>query len=275
MMTHLTAGLAVLVLATGCARTAQLSAAEVAARNADARGGIDAWRKVQTMVWTGHVESDHARAPSMPFELDQKRPNKTRLQLDAPGDRSVRVFNGLRGWKLHPGRGRAEPQPFTPQEVMYAQAGHGLDGPLIDYAAKGNSVALEGLDELEGRKAYHLSVHLAKGATEDVWVDAETFLDVRCDRKSDGPDGAPRRVSVTYGDYRAVAGLRLPFLISTGGGVTPDRMQIERVLLNTPLDDSTFESPAAPHSRHRSRPGIARGTFVPTPSGDEGGLEGQ
>jgi hypothetical protein len=234
------------------ASAAEPSAAEIVEKNAAARGGVEAWRKIGTMVWIGHVESAHAPMPIMQFKLEQKRPNKTRLQINALGDKSVRTFDGVNGWKLRPAHGRPEAQPYTPQELRSARAGHGIDGPLIDSAARGNSVVLESLDEIGGRKAYRLSVRLASGGDERVWVDAETYLDLRYDRMVDGPAGAPRWVSATYGDYRNVEGLRIPFLITTGGGpgATPDKMQIETVVLNAPLDDSTFGNPAAPHPRH-------------------------
>ncbi len=253
------AGLAVGALVAGRAQAAQLSAADVVAKNVAARGGLEAWRKVETMVWIGHVESAHAPVPSMQFLLEQKRPGKTRLEINALGDRSMRVFDGVHGWKLRAPRGRLEVQPYTPQELSSAQAGHGIDGPLIDHAAKGNSVTLEGVDEIAGRKAYHLSVHLATGGKEDVWVDTTTYLDVRFDRVADGPGGALRRASATYGDYRTVEGLQIPFLIETGGGpgATPDKLQIEKVVLNAPLDDAVFGNPAAPHPHHRARPGVA------------------
>jgi hypothetical protein len=263
------AGLVAGALAAARVSAAELSAAEIVARNVAARGGLDGWRQIETMVWTGHIESAHAPAPSMPFELDQKRPNRTRLQITALGDTSVRVFDGMHGWRLRRAPGRPEAQPYTPQEVMSAKAGHGIDGPLIDSAARGHPVTLEGVDEIEGRRAYHLSVRLARGASEDVWVDTETYLDVRYDRMADGPAGALRRVSVTYGDYRTVEGKQIPFLISTGGGpgTTPDRMRIEKVVLNAPLDDSRFVNPAAPRPRHRVRPGVTpRGRALTTPS---------
>src|SRR5882762_4150614 len=173
---------------------ADIFAAEIVAKNVAARGGLDAWRKVETMVWIGHIESAHAPLPRMQFKLEQKRPNKTRLQLNALGDKSVRAFDGMHGWKLRPAHGRPEVEPYTPQELKFAQAGHGIDGPLIDYTAKDNSVTLESVDQIGERKAYHLNVRLAKGVTEDVWVDTMTYLDIRYDRMADGLAGAPRRV---------------------------------------------------------------------------------
>jgi hypothetical protein len=191
--------------------------------------------------------------------MDQKRPNRTRLSITAMGERSVRVFDGSRGWKMRSSHGRPEAEPYSLSELRSAQAGHGIDGPLIDHAARGDSVTLDGVDRIGERKAYHLIVPLAKGGSEDVWVDAETYLDIRYDRMVEGSAGAQRRVSMTYGDYRKVEGLQIPFLVETGegSGIGPDRMVIERALLNTALDDSAFGNPAAPRQRARTRPGIA------------------
>ena len=249
---------------------AELSAADIVEKNAAARGGLDAWRKVETMVWSGHIESARAPVPNMRFELLQKRPNRTRMQIQAPGGgQSVRVFDGARGWKARAAGGRPEVQPFTPQELAFAQAGHGIDGPLIDHVARGNQVTLESVDQVGDAKAYHLVVHLAKGGTEDVWVDTRTYLEVRYDRMADGPTpGASRRVSVTYGDYRTVEGLKIPFLIltGTGTGATPDRMQIERVVVNAPLDDGTFGNPVTAPPRQRGHPDRAAPALTVAPS---------
>ena len=262
-------------LGPGRVWAAELSAPEIVARNVAARGGLEAWRKVETMVWTGHIESAHAPAATMQFKLEMKRPNKTRLQINALGQKSLRVFDGVHGWKARPAA-RAEQEPYTPQELKSAKAGHGIDGPLIDYAAKGNSVTLESVDEIAGRKTYHLNVHLAKGGNEHVWVDADTYLDVRYDRIAEGPSGTPRRVSTTYDDYRTVEGLQIPFLITTGGGqgTTPDKMQIETVVLNVPLDDSVFGNQAASHSRNRMRPAVPQQAPEPAPSARTAAHEG-
>ena len=221
------------------------------------------------MVWVGRVESAHAPSPSMPFALEQKRPNKTRLQIDAVGQKSLRVFDGSEGWKVLPAtQGRPSVLPYTAQELESARTGHGIDGPLIDHAAKGNSVTLQSLDQLGSRKAYHLKVHLAKGGEEDVWVDTETHLELRYDRMVGDPAGGQRRISVTYADYHDVDGLKIPFLIETGGGqgTAPDRMRIDRVLLNAPLDDSVFANPAAAR-RRAAWPTIApRASTSPAPS---------
>ena len=235
-----------------------LTAQQIVEKNAEARGGLDEWRKVETISWIGHVESAHGPAPTMPFRLDQKRPNKTRLEVDAPGDKSLRVFNGVRGWKLHIVHGQPQVQPYAPQEVKSAQASRGIEGPLLNHAAHGITASLQGVDEVGGRRTYHLVLHLPGNATEDVWVDQDNFLEVRYDRMVESPAG-PRRVSVTYADYHSVEGLKLPFVVETGAdqqGTTPDKMLLDQALINPPLPDSTFENPGEHRSMARRQAGL-------------------
>src|ERR1700757_5196372 len=55
----------------------ELTAEQIVQKNVDARGGLEAWRKIQTMVWVGHMERAGGPMASMSFVLQQKRPNKT------------------------------------------------------------------------------------------------------------------------------------------------------------------------------------------------------
>jgi hypothetical protein len=239
--------------ATAGSTPGRLSAQQVVAKNIAARGGLEAWRKVQTMVWSGHIESAHAVVPSMLFMLSQQRPNKMRFEINAMGDRTLRVFDGTQGWKLHPAHGRPEVQPYTIEEVRFAQSGPGLDGPLIDYADKGRSVSLVGIDDIDKHNAYHLIVRTASGESQHVWVDAKSFLEIRYDRPAGGPAGASRTVSVLYRDYRTTDGLTIPSIIETaaGPGTPPDRMVIERVTLNPALSNQTFRVPGQQPVRDR------------------------
>lgn len=210
------------------------------------------------MIWIGHIESVRMAVSGMRFVLDQKRPNKTRLEIDVRTQKTLRVFDGRQGWKVHPARnGRQEVQPFSTEELRFAQAGQGIDGPLIDHAAKSNVVSLESLEEIDGHKTYRLEVRLPSGEHDRLWVDAKSFLDVRYDRLTEGPVRlVPGRVvSVRYRDYKTFDGLKIPSIIEVkrGTGETHDTMVIERVVLNSPLDDSTFAKPAAAHWRNARR----------------------
>jgi hypothetical protein len=239
-------------LAAGPASAPELTAAQIVAKNVAARGGLEAWRRIQTMVWVGRVESPNAPTPSMPFVLQQKRPNKTRFEITVNNQRSLRVFDGAQGWKLAPTHeGRPDLQPFTAQELKFAREAQGIDGPLIDCQAKGITVALEGVEKVEGRKAYRLIVRLPSGESHHAWIDAKTFLDVKYDRTSYNSAGVPAAVAVFYRDYKTVEGLQIPAVIETGAGPdkATDKLVIEKLALNPPLADGIFARPGPP-GRH-------------------------
>lgn len=233
---------------------AKLSAEQIIGRNVAARGGRDTWRKIQTMVWTGHIESAHAPVPSVRFTLVQERPNKTRFEVDAMGEKTARVFDGQRGWKVRTSRGRPDVQPFNVGEVRFEQGGPGIDGVLIDYTDKGSSVEVAGVDDVDKRQAYHLILRTASGEKQHVWVDAKTFLESRYDRPAPGAADASRTVSVMYRNYQTFEDVKIPAVIETGVGTNgvPDRMVIETVILNPRLEARTFNEPGARADRSRA-----------------------
>ncbi|SCK24520.1 hypothetical protein [Vogesella sp. LIG4] len=238
--------IAALALARGAVAEPELAAAQIIEKNAEARGGLEAWRKIQTLVMQGHVEGGQSPAQ---FVLTQKRPNKTRFEMVASGHMAVRAFDGTSGWKMLAGPGSAPSvQPYAREELKFAAEEPIIDGVLIDHAAKGITVGLEGMDEVEGHKAYRLHIRLRSGASRHLWVDATSFLELRYDREAPGTPGQAATVSVFYRNYKAFDGLQIPLVIEAGTATGPrnDRLVIDQVALNPPLDDALFIRPAMP-----------------------------
>src|SRR6516225_761912 len=236
----------------GDSAPAFMSAEQIADRSVQARGGLEAWRKIATIIWTGHLESPRANVPNLPFRLEEKKPGKSRFEINEPSQRSLRVFNGTSGWKMKLDQdGRPDVKPFSAQEIRFARSAPGLEGPLIDFRTKGSTVEWEGTEELEGRPTYRIGVRLASGEHQTVWIDAGTFLEARYDRTTSGPGGAKGTVSLRVREYREVEGLAVPSVIEISGAVggRPDRMLIERVALNPEIDDRDFDDVVAPRGR--------------------------
>jgi hypothetical protein len=259
---------AVAAPATGPGTPAIIGLAEIVERNAAARGGLDAWRKVQTMAWSGHVERADGAGPRLPFLFEQRRPNLTRFEIAADQQRSVRVFDGQQGWKLRPSAsGRPELQPYGEDEQRAARDALVIDGPVLDAQAKGIELTLEGMDEVEGRKAFRLNARLPSGTIQSVWIDAQTFLEIRYERPGRDSAGRPTTAAVYLRDYQAFEGLQIPFTIETRGGPIADRLVIERVELNPALPDGSFARPGSRGSRR----GIAVDTRSATAATGERG----
>ena len=238
----------------GGAAGAELTVQQILERHAAARGGAEAWHKVQTMAWTGHIESGPGGISKHPFLLMFRRPAATRFEILGEGQRSVRVFDGSMGWKQRPtSQGTPEVKEYSAEEIGFARDAGGLDGPLFDPTAKGIGIALEGIGSVEGHRAYHLKLTLPSGQLRDDWIDAQSFLELRYDRATRNAVGATGIVSVYLRNYQTVNGLVMPLLIETGGPASrdTDRMIVEKIALNPTFDNAQFTRPTVPSTRRR------------------------
>lgn len=267
----------VLVLSTpSWAETAGLSASQVVDRNVAARGGAAAWQAIHSISFAGKMDAGKthpapagtvdnfssipsnlspgqrrmmlAAAPapettviSLPFRLEMKRPRKTRLELEFAGDTAVQIYDGHVGWKLRPFTGRTAFESFTPAETKIAESQQDLDGLLINSAANGSQIVMDGMDTVNDKKAYKLKVALRNGEVRRVWVDASTFLEVMVDGVRD-VGGRSRKVTTLLSDYRRVSGVMLPFaLVTRGDGLKEsEKIIIDKAEVNSDLPDARF-----------------------------------
>lgn len=253
--------------------TAKLTAAEIADKNATARGGLTKWRAVQTLSITGKMEAGGNSRPTLPlpgikgkdslppprpveqvrlpFVMELKRPKRMRVEVTFAGQNAIQIYDGKDGWKLRPFLNRREVEPYTEAEIKMAATQSELDGPLIDYAAKGTSIELASLDKVEGHDSYKLKLTIKDGTTRYLWIDATTFLDLKMEGDPARLDGRPRPVEIYFRDFRAVSGLEIPFVVETkvlnptvqgrgGAPVASEQMTLEKVEVNPALNDALF-----------------------------------
>ncbi len=250
----LAAAIAAADVAPSLPQAALPTAAEIVQKNSQARGGAERWRALRSMTWNGHTESGGAPGRRMPFLLEQERPDRMRFEIVSESGPSIRIFDGSAGWKVYPdSAGRPQAQSYSDEEVRFARGAQVIDGPLMDYASKGAVFKVEGIGKVEGRKSFVLDATLPSGGHHRLWVDAETFLEVRQDREVHTAFGRPQVVTVHYRDYREFDGLQIPLTIETAAadGKATNKLVIERVALNPRLDPRDFEKPPQLVARHR------------------------
>src|SRR5262249_34985476 len=117
-----------------------MSASQVVERNVAARGGLQAWRAVTTMTMSGQIDVGGTKPVKLPFVMTMKRPHKSRFELNFDNQIAYQVYDGAQGWKVRPFLGRNVAEPYTAAEAKSAAETADLDGPLIDYAAKGSQI---------------------------------------------------------------------------------------------------------------------------------------
>jgi outer membrane lipoprotein-sorting protein len=216
---------------------------ELIAKNVEARGGLDKLKSVQTIRLTGKM----TMGPGMeaPVRLELKRPNSVRMEYTFQGMTGVQAWDGTSGWAISPFSGKTDPEPLSPEDAKEAEEQSDMDGPLVDYKAKGHSVELVGKEKLEGSDTYKLKVTLKNGTVNYTYLDADSYLAIREESKRT-VRGSDVEVESTIGDYKEVGGLLIPHSIQNGAKGRPEKQDIviDKIELNPPLDDARFKMPA-------------------------------
>jgi hypothetical protein len=243
MPTRLLSGLAVAVLAAAEPAAAP-TVDELIARNIEARGGRERLRSVQTIRMSGRL-SPGAPDVASPILLEQKRPDRIRMEITFQGMTAVQTYDGKRGWQIAPFRGQTVPVSMSPEETEQAAEQADIDGPLVDYRAKGHSVELVGKDNAGEAEAWKLKLTLQNGTVRDVYLDLGSFLEIQTVSKRT-IRGITVEAESRLEDYREVGGLMFPHTIRSGARGRPERqtLTVEKIELNPVLEDARFRVPA-------------------------------
>jgi hypothetical protein len=187
---------------------------------------------------------DVGRGMAVPFRLELQRPRRMRLEFDFEGKTAVQTYDGTQGWKLMPFLGRSEAVGMSETELLTAAGQAELDGPLMDYRAKGHSVDLEGRETVEGREAFKLKLTLRSGAVRRVYVDVESGLETKVEA-THLVRGKEKRLDTFFRDYRRVGALLIPHVLESRveGAPANHKLVVTAVELDPPLAEARFGKP--------------------------------
>ncbi|HEX5386620.1 MAG TPA: hypothetical protein VFW66_07985 [Gemmatimonadales bacterium] len=234
----------VLAFALTCAvRPASAQTADdVVERAVAARGGADRIKAMHSQRLSGKIAYD-GDAPG-PFMVEMERPGRMREQVTRQGTTVVRTTDGKSGWVLDPSSRSSEAHPIDGDELKSMAGSADFEGPLVDYKAKGNSVALEGKEHVDGHDAFKLKITLPDSSVRYDYIDSRTFLEVRRDEtvRRNGQDVV---VESHFREYRSVNGVMVPFDIESGaqGSRHKRRILLDDVDINAHIADADFGKP--------------------------------
>jgi len=224
--------------------TSGQTAEEIAKKAVDARGGADKIKAVQTERVTGRI----LFAPGVDgtFAVELKRPHKMRMEITVEGQKIIRVYDGkANGWMLNPFAQDKVIQPMSPEELKSILDESDLDGPLVDYQAKGNRIELVGKELLDDKPVFRLKLTNKYGEARFYIFDAATFLLVKWEGTRRAEDQEVPWESY-FSDYKEAGGLKYAFRIdsSSPGTDIKQTLTAEKIEIDTPIDDSRFTKPS-------------------------------
>jgi hypothetical protein len=237
---------AVFIVSAGFAQDKnQPTVDELVSKNIEAKGGADALHALQSLRLTGKMLVQQGQI-QLAYLQTKKRPDEVRTESSLQGMTQIEAYDGKEGWKVSPFFGRKDPERMSADDVKTLIEDAEIDGPLVDWKTKGSKVEYLGTEDVEGTLAHKLKVLRKNGDVNFVYLDPDHFLEIRVLTQR-MRHGAQEEVETDLGDYEKAAGVFVPTSIESGRKGSPDkeRIIIDKVEANVPLDDAVFHFPAS------------------------------
>jgi hypothetical protein len=227
--------------------TAQaITVEELIAKNIEARGGLAALQAIKSVKTTGKLNfSGGDFSIELGFNALQERDAKLRTEASLQGLTQVSAYDGKEGWSIQPFQGRRDPERMSAEDVKGMQVEADLDGPLVNWQAKGHQVSYLGMEDVDGTEAHKIKISLKNGDTQYRYLDPDYFLEIRVVNQMTRR-GIESEMETDLGNYEKVGGVYWPFSTESGpkGGRRGQKVTIEKAEVNVEIDDALFAFPA-------------------------------
>ncbi len=232
------AGLAMAGIAL--AQTDTLSVDEIVQKHAQAMGGAEKLKDLRSVKLTGSASVSGMEAPTV---MVMKRPDKVRMDLTVMDQKVIQAADGSSAWMINPFMGGPDAQPMTEEMAADFRSGAELEGPLVDYKAKGNTLELLGKENVDSKPAYKLKLTRKGGRSDVLFLDAATFLQVKA-LSHRNLMGQETDIETLTSDFKEVDGFKMPHKIDQSANGNPAfSLTVEKIEINAPVDDSIFAKP--------------------------------
>lgn len=202
--------------------------------------GQDNLLKVNTQKLTGKLTQSGMEIPIIQLA---KRPDKVRFEGTFQGLTFIQTFNGKEGWGLNPFAGVTDPQPISEDELKSLRYQSDMDGMLWNWKEKGYTVTFDGKEDMEGTSCFKIKLLTKEGDVFTYYIDSDSYIMIRSNTKVKIM-GNETEADTYYSNYTQVEGLAVPGKIDTKmNGQLAMTIVVDKVELNTALDDSLFEKP--------------------------------
>ena len=220
---------------------------QIVAKNVAAKGGVNALQALKSLKLSGRVLVRGGQI-QLGFSQTRKRPGAVRSEATMQGMTGIEAFDGSTGWKVMPFQGRKEPERMAADDAKALVEEAEMDGPLVDWKAKGSAVENLGTEEVEGTQALKLKVTRKNGDVTLVYLDPDAFLEIRTVTQRT-VHGAQMEIETNFGDYEKVGDIFVPFALESGPRGSSDKQTIviEKAEPNVPVDDALFQFPVTPN----------------------------
>ena len=221
------------------------TADEIVSKYVQKIGGMEKLQAIKSMRTTGKFNGGGGFEAVVVSEA--KRPNMVRQDFSLQGLSAVNAYDGKNGWKINPFQGKKDAETLGEEELKQIVENSDFDGPLVNYAAKGNKIEFVGKEEYEGSDVFKLKVTLANGTVKYYFLDTDYYVPIKIETKQINR-GTEYESETVLGDYKEAGGVYFPFSVEIGvkGSQNKSSITFEKIEINPAIDDSRFVMPKKP-----------------------------
>lgn len=194
-------------------------------------GGREKLMTIKTIKKMGHGEAQGVKYPVNYYAVHNL------------SERTDFSFNGLTGYNIvtkdsgfnfSPFGGMTTPERMTDEDVRLSDDELDLEGPLVNYQAKGHTIELMENEDIDGVDAIQLRVILKNSKTIFYYIDPDTYYVIRTTAKGVSNGQEFTNTSNYYNFKKTKEGILFPFTI--------DNVTYDSIEINIPLDDKLFST---------------------------------
>ena len=214
---------------------------EIVAKHITAMGGADKLSKLKSVKINGEMNVMNMEIPVVTTIVQDRG---FRSETTVQGQTIVQVIDKDKGWSINPMAGQTKPTALPEEVVKSLSAETDLTG-LYNYKEKGQTLTLDGEDDLAGAKVFKVTVNLKNGGKRTNYISKDTYyiLKVVAFMNVNGQDVQSTN---NQSDFRQVDGVTYPFTSEVETSAMPGAsmaMKIKSLQVNPKIDESIFVMP--------------------------------
>ena len=209
------------------------TADEIVTKHINAIGGIDNWKKVNSMRQEATLS---VQGMDIPVVISAVHNKATKQEYTVMGMTGYSIITAEGGWNFNPMQGKTKPEPITQDELKYGKDQLDLQGDFVDYKAKGSVIESLGKDEEDGNEYFKIKLTTKNGNEKTYFFDTKTNLIYKVESivKQQGQEMKSEQKLL---DYQTIEyGIKFPFKQDQGQMM----MVTKKITINPSIDATIF-----------------------------------
>ncbi|MCF0059018.1 outer membrane lipoprotein-sorting protein [Dyadobacter sp. CY356] len=220
---------------------AQKTLDEIVALHLTAMGGTEKLSKLKSVKITAEMDVMKMQIPvTTTIVQDRGFRSETVVQ----GSTITQVIDNNTGWSINPMAGQTKATPLPDEVVKSLSAETDLTG-LYNYKEKGQTLTLDGEEDLGGAKVYKVTQNLKNGSKRTNYISQDTYYILKV-VASVTVQGQQIQSKNTQSDFRQIDGITYPFTSEVETSAMPGAtmaMKIKTLEVNPKIDEAIFVMP--------------------------------